>query len=166
MPHSDQSPQGFPLFSTLLAIVALGVIVAGFVYLSGSDSADAETVRPEVAERLRSVSAVHAGASGAAAVAAAEAERKAQAAAAGPADGQTVYNNLCSACHGAGVGGAPKLEKAAWDARLAKGVDTLVSNAINGFQGESGLMPARGGGASLSDAEVEGAVKWMLDNLK
>lgn len=168
MPHPDQSPQGFPLFSVFLGVFALGVIGAGFVYLSRPAPALDEAARAEVAARLRPAGAVHAGAAGAAAVAAAQAERRAQmqAAASGPPDGQKVYSSLCSACHATGAGGAPKLEHAAWDARVAQGMEVLVSHAINGFQGASGVMPPRGGGASLSDAEVEAAVKWMVDNLK
>jgi cytochrome c5 len=77
-----------------------------------------------------------------------------------------IYSNLCGACHTSGAGGAPMLVSAAWSARVSQGVDALVLHAIEGYQGELGLMPARGGNPSLTDAQVEATVKWMLDNLK
>jgi cytochrome c5 len=81
-----------------------------------------------------------------------------------PPDGSGVYNTACVACHGAGVAGAPKLGDAgAWSARIGQGVETLVEHAIQGFQGDSGFMPAKGGNPSLSDQEVAAAVQYMVD---
>ena len=52
----------------------------------------------------------------------------------------------CMACHGAGVAGAPKIgDAAAWGPRIAKGADTLHKHAIEGFQGQAGFMPPKGG---------------------
>ena len=83
------------------------------------------------------------------------------------AQGQKVYEANCKACHGAGIAGAPKLgDKAAWADRIAQGMDTLDKNAINGFTGKTGTMPAKGGNASLSDAEVKAAVQYMVDQSK
>lgn len=77
--------------------------------------------------------------------------------------GPQVYNSSCLVCHGAGIGGAPVLgDTDAWSARLAKGNDLLVANAINGFVGDAGAMPAKGGNVALSDEEVEAAVEYML----
>ena len=77
--------------------------------------------------------------------------------------GKGVYSTACFACHGSGVAGAPKLgDKAAWEARLTQGIDTLVGNAINGFQGQAGFMPPKGGNAGLSDADVRDAVAYMM----
>ncbi|MDN3552615.1 c-type cytochrome [Halomonas almeriensis] len=75
--------------------------------------------------------------------------------------GEAVYNNACVACHDAGVAGAPKIgDSQAWSTRLEKGTERLYSNAINGFN----AMPAKGGNPNLSDAEVEAAVDYLLDN--
>ncbi len=83
------------------------------------------------------------------------------------ADGKAVFNKTCRMCHATGVAGAPKLgDKAAWAPRAKKGLDTLVQHAIKGFKGSKGLMPARGGNPSLSDAEVKAAVQYMLDQAK
>jgi len=76
--------------------------------------------------------------------------------------GEQVYNTACFACHGAGVGGAPKLgDAAAWKPRLAQGAATLNKHALEGFQGQAGVMPAKGGRVDLSDDEIVAAVKFM-----
>jgi len=77
--------------------------------------------------------------------------------------GKSVYNKTCSLCHAAGVAGAPKPgDKADWGPRIAQGKDTLYKHAIEGFTGSKGNMPARGGGASLTDDEVKAAVDHMV----
>lgn len=74
--------------------------------------------------------------------------------------GERVYNQSCMVCHAAGVAGAPKLgDKAAWAPRIAKGMETLLTHAINGFN----AMPARGTCMSCSDAELEESIKWMIE---
>lgn len=78
--------------------------------------------------------------------------------------GPQVYNAACIACHGGGIGGAPKTgDPAAWSARIAQGMDMLNSNAINGFTGSAGFMPAKGGRADLSDEEIIAAVQYLVD---
>ena len=70
-----------------------------------------------------------------------------------------MVDTACVACHSTGVLNAPKIgDKAAWAARMTSGMKVVVANAING----KGAMPAKGGDPSLSDAEVEAAVKLML----
>lgn len=79
--------------------------------------------------------------------------------------GKAVYDKACMACHAMGIAGAPKLGDAAdWSARLAKGMDVLHSNAINGYTGDKGIMPAKGGNPSLSDDEVKNAVAFMVES--
>ena len=77
--------------------------------------------------------------------------------------GPQVYNTACLACHGAGVAGAPILgDVGAWTARIAQGDAVLYENAIKGFQGETGIMIAKGGRADLSDDQVRAAVDYMV----
>lgn len=84
-------------------------------------------------------------------------------AAAGGADGAAIFNKTCALCHAAGVAGAPKPgDKADWGPRIAQGKETLYKHAIEGFTGQKGMMPPRGGGASLTDAEVKAAVDYMV----
>ncbi len=80
------------------------------------------------------------------------------------ASGVDVFNQACSACHGQGIAGAPRVgDAAAWKPRIAKGMDTLYKHAIEGFQGETGLMPAKGGFANLTDDQVRKAVDHMVE---
>ncbi|MGE3849025.1 MAG: cytochrome c5 family protein [Gammaproteobacteria bacterium] len=77
--------------------------------------------------------------------------------------GKATYDQVCFACHAAGIAGAPKYgDVAAWESRIAQGHDTLVTHAINGYTGPAGMMPARGGNPSLTDAQVTAAVDYML----
>jgi len=74
-------------------------------------------------------------------------------------DGKQVYDTTCMACHATGAAGAPKLgDKAAWAPRLKTGVDALYAAALKG----KAAMPAKGGNASLPDADVKAAVDYML----
>jgi cytochrome c5 len=74
--------------------------------------------------------------------------------------GAEVYKNSCAACHDTGAAGAPKTGDAgAWSARIAKGLDALVANAIKGIRG----MPAKGGNPDLDDVEVARAVVFMAN---
>jgi cytochrome c5 len=104
------------------------------------------------------VGAVRSGEAGAEALAAV------QAATAAPAeevvvDGAQVYGGLCMSCHDAGVAGAPIKGSEQMAAReTEKGLDMLVSNAINGLN----AMPARGGNPTLTDEQIQAAVEFML----
>ena len=80
--------------------------------------------------------------------------------------GEEVYNSACFACHMTGAGGAPLLsDVGAWEVRVAQGKPLLVKRAVEGYIGEIGIMPAKGGRLDLSDEEVENAVTYMLDQL-
>ena len=86
---------------------------------------------------------------------------------AAPKDGGETFTQVCSACHGAGIAGAPKAgDKAAWGPRIAKGKDVLYEHALKGYQGSTGVMPAKGGRADLSDDLVKAAVDHMVDLAK
>lgn len=79
------------------------------------------------------------------------------------ASGKAVYDATCAACHGAGAAGAPKLgDKAAWAPRIAAGAGAMNAAAIKG----KGVMPAKGGNAGLSDADVTAAVEYMVSQAR
>ena len=81
-----------------------------------------------------------------------------------PQDGTSAYETACAACHGAGIAGAPKSgDKAAWGPRLAQGKNTLYDHAIKGFNGKTGVMPAKGGRADWPDDLIKQAVDHMVD---
>lgn len=89
------------------------------------------------------------------------------AAAAQELSGEQVYNMACVACHGAGIGGAPKLgDTAGWAERIAQGADALYRHALQGFQGQAGYMPPKGGRVDLSDEAVKGAVDYMMQSVQ
>lgn len=81
-------------------------------------------------------------------------------AASGGASVEDNYNKSCNTCHLAGVAGAPKTgDVAAWEPRIAKGMDTLYSSVINGLPP---AMPAKGMCFSCSDDELKELVDYMV----
>ncbi|WP_372966452.1 cytochrome c5 family protein [Marinobacter sp.] len=82
-------------------------------------------------------------------------------ASAGARSGSDVFNSACMACHATGAAGAPVSGNAeAWAPRIAKGMDTLINHAINGFN----AMPPRGACANCSDEELAAAVEFMVES--
>ena len=79
--------------------------------------------------------------------------------------GKEVYDAACFACHTPGAAGAPKFGDAAvWSVRVAKGMELLYDHSINGFMGEAGLMPPKGGRPDFSDADIKAAVDYITSN--
>ena len=160
----------FALTIAGLAALTLVLVLLAIWFNSNQATEIDPAVEARVTQRLAPVGGVYAGETGAAAAAAAaEAARAAaatQVAYDGSLDGQFIYGQLCGACHTSGAGGAPKLLKAEWSARIAQGNETLIKHAIEGFTGSAGMMPARGGNPALSDAQVEATVLWMVENLQ
>ncbi len=75
-----------------------------------------------------------------------------------PATGEAAFTKVCSACHSAGVNGAPKIgDHAAWGPRIAQGKDVLYQHAILG----KGNMPAKGG-TTWPDATIRMTVDYMV----
>ncbi|MGI9317179.1 MAG: c-type cytochrome [bacterium] len=145
-------------------------LISGLALVSASVIADHNT-QESLEQRLSPVGSLNIMTTEeAAAVATAAAEEAAAATqevqvASGPADGESVYNTACTACHTAGIAGSPKLgDPDAWVSRISQGMDTLIEHAIQGYQGEAGLMPAKGGNPALTDEEVSAAVQYMVDN--
>ncbi|MGL5339893.1 MAG: c-type cytochrome [Aeromonas veronii] len=142
-------------------LLAFGMTAAS---LSGAVLAADEMSPEAIAERIKPIGQVYT-AKDLEGIASASAA-PAAAASSGPRDGETVYKGACFACHDTGAAGAPKRgDKAAWDPRIAQGIDTLKKHAIEGFTGKSGMMPPRGTCANCSDEEIENAIHYMIDKL-
>lgn len=74
--------------------------------------------------------------------------------------GEQVFATVCTACHTAGVAGAPKPgDNAAWAPFIKAGYDEMMKVALHG----KGGMPAKGGNPALSDYEVARAVVYMAN---
>ena len=158
------------LIAALMLVAVVLIAIAAHIY-GGAVKPVSDAHAQLVGQRLAPVGGVHAGETGRAAIAAAEeAARKAaalQVAYGGSTDGSLIYTNLCSACHGTGAGGAPKLtDKAHWGPRVAEGLETLVKHATEGYTGSAGVMPARGGNPALNDEQVKATVEWMISQVK
>ncbi len=110
--------------------------------------------------------AADASAQAAAAMAALASAPQANAAATPSADaaqaGKALYEQVCQACHAAGVLNAPKFgDKAAWAPRLKDPMDVIYNYALHG----KGNMPPKGG-SNASDDNVKAAVDYMVNAAK
>lgn len=141
----------------LMALVAFTVIVFISARTIGGNAFEKMQNSPKaVLQRIQPVGQVRVGKADQVVVAAAPA---ASTEAGAGKSGEQVYNSACVACHASGVAGAPKVgDKAAWEARLAQGMDALLNVSIKG----KGAMPPKGGNASLSDEELKSAIEHML----
>jgi cytochrome c5 len=85
------------------------------------------------------------------------------AAAAGPRTGKQIYQSACTACHAAGVLGAPKTQVAAeWQPRLdEKGYDQVWKNAVNGIN----AMPAMGACGDCTEDDIKSAIDYMIEGI-
>lgn len=153
------------LFSGLMgALIALTVVLLVLANVVAGRSIFEEPDTTALAERIEPVGQLAIGEApppraGGGVIAAANAAE--------PASGKAVFEQSCAACHATGVAGAPRIgDQAAWKDRIAKGVETLYQHALQGFQGDSGFMPPKGGNASLSDAQVKAAVDYMVSQAK
>lgn len=115
-------------------------------------STPAEAAKPEEAAKPAETAVADAGAA---------------AASTGAPDGEKIFKATCSMCHQTGAAGAPIIgNKGDWGPRIAQGNATLYEHAIKGYTGSKGMMPAKGGNASLSDADVQAAVDYMVGKSK
>lgn len=127
----------------------LAVLAASFCFIAGSF---AQESNDELIERIKPVGSVNvAGAAPAGAVAS------------GPRTGKEIYDGACTACHGVGVLGAPKLQNAAdWQPRLdEKGFDQVWKNAISGIN----AMPAMGTCGDCTEDDIKAAIEYMIEGI-
>ena len=148
-------------YTTFVALMGgLAVFAILLVIVAGKLTSDVSDYKPEeiVLENIKPVGQVYiAGESEPEAAPAADTA----VASSGPKSGEEVYNGSCMSCHGTGAAGAPKLgDTAAWAPRIAAGMDALLANATNGLN----AMPPKGLCMACSEAELQGAVEYMVSN--
>ena len=132
------------LFSFVVPVIAIillvSYVVADHQPAAGSDALGAQAV----AQRVQPVGRV---------------EIKDASDPASLKSGEQVYAAVCTACHTAGVAGAPKSGDAiAWAPRIATGHEALLASALKG----KGAMAAQGGG-DFSDLEIDRAVVYLAN---
>ena len=154
MSHEDKA-----FMSTFIGVLVGLVVIAVLFYVVAnivtSDLVNEDhdgRMQAKIEENIRPVGQVNVGSVPASAAAG-------DPAAAEPRAGDAVYNSACAACHTSGVAGAPKLgDQAAWNERMAKGIDGLLASAINGLN----AMPPKGTCATCSDEELKAAIEYIL----
>lgn len=133
------------------------LLLAAFMATAFVGMAVAASLEEQILERIYPVGDVcvagqECGEGGGAAAAAAAAGGE-------PRAGDAVYSAACAACHDTGAAGAPVTGNAGdWEPRLAKGQETLVEHAIQGFN----AMPPMGGCGACSEEEVAAAVDHII----
>lgn len=164
----------FKNFSIVVAILALlmvvflvAALILGGTISYGDDSAKAE----KISDRTAPVGNVRTEGEPVPEEVAAASESDKSSAATGDSEdappGKSTYESVCIACHSGAMADIPALGDAeAWAPRIEKGMDTLYKHAIEGFQGDSMMMPPKGGDSSLSDEQVKAAVDYMVENSK
>jgi len=150
-PAKDGSSQSNAQSTVLLAVAALLFLVfvitlaANLIpslVMGNQSTGDAAAI----AERIRPVAKV-------------EMASAAAGGAKAPRTGEELVKSVCSACHGTGAAGSPKIgDKAAWAPRIAKGLDALVKSATAG----KNAMPPKGG-SDASELELTRAIVYMAD---
>jgi len=158
-----KTPQQLAVVVLLAFVVPVIGIVLLVQLVVNRPSADPSAMTPQaVAARIQPVGRVAFGeepatAAGAPAAVAGTGAKPAA------ADGKTVYDTTCMACHATGAANAPKFgDKAAWAPRVKSGIAALLKSALAG----KGAMPPKGGNASLSEAELRAAIEYMVSHSK
>jgi cytochrome c5 len=156
-----KTPKQLIIVSTLALVVPVGIAFLGAQLVTGHKRVDTSD-KKSVEARIKPVGELvkfdgtppPAAPIAVAAVAAAPAKAK---------SGEEVYQLACTACHGAGIAGAPKTgDKAAWAPRIAQGINVLYEHSLKGFK----AMPPKGGQTQLSDEEVKAAVDYQVAKSK
>jgi cytochrome c5 len=156
----------FLLVLGILVGVTVGLIIIARIIAANTsvaNRAEDPVYERQVEERIQPVARVAIAGQDNTALAPPAAAPAVAATAAADLTGEQVYNQACVACHGAGVAGAPKFgDKAAWAPRIAQGMDTMHTHALQGYQGKAGYMPPKGGRTDLSDQSVVNGVDYIV----
>jgi len=159
----------FNTFSVVIGtLVAITLVLIGIARSIGipfelAKALSDEVVSAAVSERTAPIGKVAVAGQDNAALAIKPAAGATTAALALPKDGEETYKTVCSACHAAGIAGAPKVgDKSAWGPRIAQGKPMLYEHALKGFQGKAGVMIAKGGRSDLPDDLVRQTVDYIV----
>jgi len=149
--HTDEAhtgpiktPKQLLVTSILAFVVPVFIIIGLVIYVSSGNkpAAGADNLEKAVAERIQKVGSVEIR----------DANRPLR-------TGEEVFKAQCSACHAAGVAGAPKFgDAAAWAPRIQTGFDALVHSALKG----KNAMPPQSGG-DFNDTEIARGVAYMAN---
>jgi cytochrome c5 len=161
--HNDKQ------FATVFVAVlgALAVLAIILYFLAGMLSKEIEHGKSEevILKNIAPVGQVNiagespAGEAAPAAADAAVADAAAATEAAAPMTAEQIYQTNCLACHATGAAGAPKTgDAAAWEPRIAKGMDAMLSNAVNGLN----AMPPKGLCMSCSEDDLRGVIEYIV----
>lgn len=132
---------GLAVFCLVATLVYLLSSLGNVVVKASNDEGVAEHFAASTNERIKPVAVVNAGDVNIVVVRSAK----------------EIVEGTCAACHSTGAMGAPKIgAKSAWVSRGS--VNAMVKTAVKG----KGMMPARGGDASLTDADIKKAIQYML----
>jgi cytochrome c5 len=132
------------LFAFVVPVIVI-VLLASYVSTETRPAAGSNLMSPEaIAERLQPVGRV---------------TLKDASATAAPRSGEQVFAAQCTACHTAGVAGAPKLGDAeAWAPRIKTGYAALLNSAL---KGKNAMGPQ--GGGDFSEFEIGRAVVYLAN---
>jgi cytochrome c5 len=171
IPHvSKQDSQFFNVFSVVLGLlVAFAILVFALARYVGKHEQTAQVLKDpmlqsSIEERIGSPRVAIAGQDNSALKIAPVSATAAATVEVAYKNGTEVFEATCKACHGLGIGGAPKVgDHAAWAPRIAQGKSTLYEHAIKGFDGKAEVpMPPKGGATSVSDDLIKAAVDHMI----
>jgi len=169
-PVSKQDSQFINVFGTVIGIlVAITIVLLAFARWVASRTQEPAVYSDpayvqSVQQRLEPFShEAIAGHDNTAFTIAAPAGAAAAPALAVPKDGKALFDAVCSACHATGLAGAPKAgDKSVWAPRIAQGKATLYQHALNGYNGKTGVMPAKGGRTDLPDDLIKQGVDYLV----
>ena len=167
--RDQQFVDAFLMLVGIFVGIIVGVILLGHLIGEGDAVHEEEgAAQSALIERIQPVGEVALlGDASLAAAAAPAVPATAAVPAAAALSGAQIYEQTCALCHAAGIAGAPALtDQANWQPRIAQGSDVLGEHAINGFQGQAGVMPPKGGRADLSDADILAAVDYMVEQVQ
>ena len=81
--------------------------------------------------------------------------------------GGEIYNNVCAYCHMHGTAGAATMvDFRSWDKSANKGMDKVLDNVVEGYNGALGVMPPKGNCLSCSDEDIRASVLYIFKEVK